>query len=124
MSNGSDIAAEIAAALAEASAAVGDGPLVVTILRNGQRSGPDNAPFIGPDLEYQVNALVGSYSAAERKDGLIEDTDIKLKISAGQGVEPTRADRVRISGNEYSVRNVVPLNPGGEALMYTLNLKA
>lgn len=126
MSFGSDIAAEIAAALAEGSAAVGDGPLVVTIVRQGAKSGPASAPTYGPDIEFSVNALLGEYTVFERSTGLIDDTDIKITVAAGQGVTPTNADTVRLLGDvePKQIKRVSPFNPGGETLLFELQVKS
>lgn len=123
MTNATDLAAEIATAFAEGSAAVGDGALTVTILRDGATTGPSYDPTIGPDAEYPVNALVGTFNVYERANSLVEANDIKITVAAGQGVEPTNADRVSLNGAEHAIKRVEPFNIGGPALYYTLHLK-
>lgn len=125
MTAGSDIAAEIAAAYGEATAAVGDGPLIVTILRDGAITGPSYEPVKGPDTEHPLNALIGEYSTYERQSSLVEATDVKIDVAAGQGVEPTNADRVRFPNEtkKHAIKRVEPFNIGGPALYYTLHLK-
>lgn len=124
MSNGTALATEIAAALAEGSAAVGNGPLRVTIVRQGAATGPSYDPAPGVDEEFQVDALISEYSAMERQSSLIEDTDIKMYVAAGQGVVPVAQDRVRINGSLHAVKTVSPLQPGGQALMYELQVQS
>ena len=124
MTNASDIQAEINAALAEATASVGNGPLQVTIVRKGARSGPDYEPVYASDTEHTVNGLIGSYTAFERSGGLIEQTDIKLTIAAGQGIDPTNADHVRIDDKIHEIKSVTPSKPAGEPLSYKLQVKS
>lgn len=124
MTLGAEIAAEVAAALGEASSETGDGELFATIIRPGAASGPDYNPTYTADIETPVNALIGSYSVAERAGGLIETTDIKLLVAAGQGVVPFDSDRVRLDGTVHEIKMVTPLKPGGVALMYELQVKS
>lgn len=124
MTNASNLAAEIAAALAEGSAAVGDGPLTVTIIRAGAPTGPSYDPTPGVDTAYPVNALVSEFSVMERNASLIDATDIKLLVAAGQGVVPTSQDRVTLNGKTRAIKNVAPLNPGGADLMYSLQVQS
>ncbi|MBO29091.1 MAG: hypothetical protein CML61_10125 [Rhodobacteraceae bacterium] len=95
---------------------------MVTILRKGASTGPSYEPTQSADIEYPVSALVGEYSVMERASSQIETTDIKLFIAAGQGVVPAAQDRVRIAGKVHFVKNVMPLQPGGEPLMYELQV--
>jgi hypothetical protein len=124
MTNATALAAEIAAALAEGSAAVGSGPLRVTIIREGEPSGPSYDPTSGIETEYPINALVSSYSTMERTSSLIDDTDIKLLVAAGQGVVPLTQDRLRMNGTYHAIKNVTPLQPGGQALMFELQVQS
>ncbi|QDP60551.1 MAG: hypothetical protein Unbinned338contig1000_44 [Prokaryotic dsDNA virus sp.] len=124
MTNASTLAAEIAAALAEGSAAVGDGPLTVTIIRAGETTGPSYDPTIGPDQTFTVNALVSEFSVMERNASMIDATDVKLLVAAGQGVVPTSQDRVTLNGKTRAIKNVMPLQPGGADLMYSLQVQS
>lgn len=124
MTNATDLAAVIAVAYGEASTAVGDGPLLVTILRDGAATGPSYEPMIGADVPFEnINALIGQFSTAERTASLIPDDDIKLDIAAGQGVVPTVADRVVLKGVTRAIKAVTPYNPAGEDLFYILQVK-
>jgi hypothetical protein len=126
MSNADDIAAQIAAALGQASEAVGDGPLLISVLRVGAMTGPAHKPTQGPDLVYpNVNALFQTYSTYERGSSLVESTDIKLLIGAGQGVTPETTDTIRFAGEmrKHVIKRIEPLQSGGVGLFYTLHLK-
>ena len=126
MSNGDDIAAQIATALGQASEAVGDGPLLISVIRPGTVSGPSHKPTYGPDLVFpNVNALFQTYSTYERGSSLVESTDIKLMIGAGQGVTPETTDTIRFAGKtrKHVIKRIEPLQSGGVGLFYTLHLK-
>lgn len=124
MTNATALAAEIAAALAEGAAAVGDGPLTVTIVRAGTPTGPSYDPTPGIDIEYPVTALVSTYSTMERTSSLIDATDIKLLVAAGQGVVPLTQDRVTLNGKTRAIKSVTPLQPGGQSLMFEVQVQA
>ena len=119
MTNGANIAAEISAALVEASSAVGDGPLTATILRSGVKTGPDYAPAFGPDVEYEFNAVIGRFNSDERSDTAVRSDDIKLLLGA-TGNTPVVGDSITVSGSEYDIYRVIPVATGGVYLMYTI----
>ena len=126
MSIGDDIAAQIAAALGEASAATGDGPLLVTVVRPGAVSGPSHKQVHGdPVLFPDVNALFNTYSTYERASSLVETSDIKLSVGANQGVVPDVTDTIRFAGEtkNHVIKRVEPKRIGNSDLAYTLHLK-
>ena len=123
MTAGTDIAAEIADALAEAGTAVGSGPLIATIKRKGAQTGPDYAPVYGPDIEYAFTVILGSFSNRERADTAILATDTKITASVGD-VIPAVSDRIAVQGDDYQVYGVDPLKPGGDVLMYKIWARA
>lgn len=126
MTNATDIAKQIADAFGEASAAVGDGPLLITIVRDGPRSGPSHKPIYGPDVLFEnINALIEEYSDYERSSSLVETSDIKIQIAADQGVVPETTDELRFAGEtiKHVIKRIDPFRIGGPALSYTLHLK-
>jgi hypothetical protein len=123
MSAGSDIAAQIAAALAEAGAAVGDGPLIGVIKRKGANTGPDNKPVYGPELTYNFTVILGSFSERERADTAIKATDTKITVSVG-AVVPAVSDKIAIQGVDYQIYGVDPLKAGGIDLMFKVWARA
>ena len=123
MTAGTDIAAEIAAGLAEAGTAVGSGPLIGTIKRKGLAHGPDYAPYYDPDIEYAFTVILGSFSNRERADTAILATDTKITASVGD-VIPAVSDRIAVQGDDYQVYGVDPLKPGGDVLMYKIWARA
>lgn len=123
MSNGSDIAAEVAAALADGSSSAGDGPLVATIVRRGAMTGPEYAPVYGPDTQHTCNVIVGSYSLRERVGTSIEASDLKVMASA-LDIEPNAADRIVIDGKSHEIVSATPTKPGGVVLYWTIQARA
>lgn len=123
MSAGTDIAAEVAAALGEAATATGDGPFTATIIRAGEPDKSTYPPTPGADIELPVRALVGSYSMRDRESSLIQAGDIKVMIEA-QGTVPKSSDKLRIDGGApYSIISVAPVQPGGVALYFTVQAR-
>ena len=123
MSNGTDIAAEIAVGLAEAGTATGSGPLSGTIKRKGAKTGPDYAPVYGPDTLHSFTVILGSFSNRERADTAILATDTKITASVGD-VVPAVSDKITVQGVDYQIYGVDPLKPGGDVLMYKIWARA
>jgi hypothetical protein len=126
MSNADDIAAQIAAALGQASEAVGDGPLLISIVRDGVATGPAHKPTYSDPVVYpNINALFETYSTFERSSSLVESTDMKLLIGAGQGVTPETTDTIRFAGEtrDHVIKRIEPEQPGGVGLFYTVHIK-
>lgn len=119
MSAGTDIAAEVRAALGEAATATGSGPLIGTIKRRGEATGPAYAPVYGPDTEHTCNVVLDTFSAREREGTSIAATDTKI-IASALDIEPTAADTIAVDGVSYEIVDAMPLNPGGVVLMWTL----
>ena len=123
MSAGTDIAAEVRAALGEAATATGDGPLIGTIERRGDRvGGTDFEPIYGPDVPHRCNVVLDTFTAREREGTSIASTDVKLLASA-LDIAPTAADTIEVDGKTYEIVDAMPLNPGGVALMWTLQAR-
>lgn len=124
MTNASDIAAEIGNALAEASAAVGDGVLYVTLIKPGALTGDYPHQTRRPDALYTFRGVVGSYSDRDRDGTAIRAGDVRVRLEAtGRNivddiatVEPETSDKLRVKGRTYSIVTVTPMMPGGEVL--------
>ena len=118
MSAGADIAAEIAAALAEAGAETGDGALIVTVEEPGATTGPDDN---GTATLHSVTAID---DRIQRRDGngTVTETVRVLTIDAVT-VEPQKGWRVQIGGVWHRIATVMPLAPGGVALLYDVELE-
>lgn len=119
--SGAQIAAEVAAALAEAGAATGNGPLV------GFMSAPEMGgnPWDGPDISpipVAVTVILDEWTSAEMKDLQILTSDKKVLVDA-TGPAPVTGGTLTINGKAHRIERVMPLAPGGEALMYTVHAR-
>lgn len=129
-----DIAAEIHAALIEAAEATGQGEYTATLTRPAAESGSD--PGAGtpwgdaatgsvqdPDA-FTVTVLDdGTKTRYSRDDGgaLIPRTVRVLTVSA-LGEAPQMGDRITLAGGTHEITAVEPLAPGGEALLFEVEL--
>lgn len=132
MSLGSDIAAEVKDALIEAATATGDGPLVCTI-RKASATGPEtpwDATEEGEPTLHEVYAIDSNERIRDASGTLTEETRRTLTIDA-TGVVPEIADEiaVAVAADEvdantafHEITDVRPLAPGGEALLYEVDL--
>jgi hypothetical protein len=137
MSNGSDIAEEIRAGIAEGGAAVGDGPNFCVIKRNNPLStlaeDPEEAetvPIESP-IYFEAEMIEGSAQAKDRDGTLIGVVHRKLTIAA-TSVTPLKSDliavRTRITDVDANtvfeeIASVDPLIVGGVALLFKVMLK-
>jgi hypothetical protein len=113
------IAAEVLAALQEAGAAVGDGPLVLMFTRKGEAANPWDAA--GAETTYELTAIdegikevYASGSAATRK--------ARFLMVDAIGTAPAIGDSVAIAGASHDVLAVMPEAPGGIALYYMVEI--
>lgn len=122
--SGTEIAAEIAASLREASAETGGGsPLTVALLRTVGTPATPWATGAGTSTDYILSAVVSSYSSRLIDGENIRMGDRKVMVEAGV-VVPTTADRIIIGATDYAIVSVQPLAPGGTDLAYTLQCRA
>jgi hypothetical protein len=120
MSAGTELAAEIKEALAEASAAIGDGPLVGVIKRKGAIvGGTVYAPTYGDPIFYNFNIVLGTFDEREREGTAIMSTDAKISCSVGETV-PVISDTISVGGVDYKLYGVTPVDTGGVDLMFKL----
>lgn len=114
--SGEDLAAEVAAALREAGAAVGDGALLATLTRTPQKVNPWDAAPADPTT-HSVAVVVAAYSTGQVDGTLIQAQDRRVLIEAA-GVSPAAHDMLTIGGVVYNIITVATLAPGGVDLMY------
>jgi len=106
------ITAEVGDALAEVGQSA-------HIRRKGTATGPAYAPVYGPDTLHSFTAIVGDWTARDRDGTSIAATDIKITASV-MDISPTAADTVVIAGVEYEIVTAMPLQPGGEVLLWEI----
>jgi len=124
MSNGSDIAAEIATGLAEAGTDAGDGPLVATVNREPIDSpvNPwDEISEIEPTT-YDIIVIRDSWKFGEIDGTKIRADDLKLMMQSGI-VTPTTADTITIADVTYQIINVMPEAVAGVDLYYMIQAR-
>jgi hypothetical protein len=121
--SGAQIAAEVNAALAEASIATGDGTLTVMLLEPAaQPANPWDSPA-GAPTEHEVNAVISDYPLSMIDGTLIRQGDKRLMISA-TGPAPKVNWRVISGAVNYAILTVREIGPGGVALYYELQVRA
>ena len=124
MSNGSDIAAEIATALADVGNDAGAGPLVATIKRAQLDSAANPwEPISEVDpTEYEINVIRDAWTRSELTGTSILATDLKLMASAGV-VVPEIADTITLGDETYNIMSVMPEAVGGVDLFYIIQAR-
>jgi hypothetical protein len=134
--SGAEIAAEVAAALAEAGEAVGTGPYTCTIRRASAEPDEPQTPWDDPadpvntPQLFQVTAIEGVQDVRDTTGTLIGVQKRTLTIDA-TGVQPIKSDTIAcgvapgdVDGNTAfeEILAVKPLAPGGTALLFELEL--
>lgn len=120
--SGAAIAAEVAAALAEAGAAVGDGSLGAVIKRQGAWTGPEWDRVPGAITQYPVTVLDLNINVRDASGTLTGEIRRKLLIEAVD-VVPEKGDVIELLGVDHTVDTVETLAPGGVALLYKVMLE-
>ncbi len=118
MSNGSDIASEIEAALIEAGEATGDGEFTGTLIQKSANTGTGYSPVYSDPTETTVAIVVSSYSKFLIDDKTIKANDREILITAAAGVTPAAKDHLKIGDDTYMLITVDPVSPGGTDLLY------
>lgn len=120
--SGKAIAAKIAGALDEASAAIGKKEFRVTFIRPGPTTGPTYAPVPGTPTRHQLRGVRGKFHRDEIDGTLIQRGDVRFTVEA-TSIVPATSDKVEIDGKPYSVIDVDQVSPGGEALLYKVQVR-
>jgi len=115
--SGASIAAEVAQALAEVANDVGDGNFVVTLKQVASPPvNPWDAPA-GAPTETELPAVIGMYARSQIDGTIIQQGDRRVLI-ASQGVTPSTADTLEISGTDYRIINVEEIAPSGVPIYF------
>ena len=122
--SGSQIAAEVAAALREVARDVGDGAFIVTLLRGpDEPETPWDAGNYGEPQDYELPALVQNYGGKGFDgqaiiDGTLIQADDKRVLLPATGPQPTTSDRLLIGGVSYAIVSIRETAPSGVAIYY------
>jgi hypothetical protein len=131
VSAGTDIAAEIAAALVEAGEATGDGALVCTL---EQKTGGTEDPRTGPVATVTLSELVAVDFPVKIRDqaGMLVGHTVRTLTVNATGATPRKNDRVAVGvapdvadedSDWHRITEVRPLAPTGVALLYELEIE-
>lgn len=117
--SGASIAAEVSAAIAQASAEVGNGTaLQGTITRAGSPSGvfPFD-PVSGSSTPCTL--ILSQFSDNDRAGGDVRVGDVRAMIATdGLTLDPSNGDRLTVAGRSYNLVTVSPYKPGGVVLYW------
>ena len=123
MSNGTDIAAEIAAALREVGEATGEGPLVVTLIKPGVNGGPEWDPQPGPPTEHPIIVMDENSMRRDITGTIIGEAAHVLTVSTEGGIAPAMEDTIRMpDGRTLGITEVAAFAPGGVVLFYEVKV--
>lgn len=128
------IADEIAAALAEAGEATGNGPLLCRLRRPATETGEDAGTPWGnaatgtppePD-EFTVTALEDEAKTRYSKsdDGALIPRRVRVLTVSATGEAPKVGDTIVLPDGEHVIDMVEPTAPAGVALMFEVEIKA
>lgn len=122
--SGAEIATEVAAALAEVGDATGDGPLIGTLFRKGVEYGSEHSPSMTDPTPHAVTLVIDEFTLMEQAQNSVEIGDKKLLMAAdGLAITPSTEDWLEVGDVEYTIENIVSLEPGGVAVMYTIQAR-
>lgn len=87
--------------------------LDAVLTRDGAPTGPAYDPTPGAPVTYPCKAIVETYSAFYRAQGLVEASDRKvLVLAASLGVKPLPGDRITVQGITFTAQ-AVSTDPAG-----------
>jgi hypothetical protein len=123
MTAGSDIAAEVSAAIAEAGAATGDGPLFATISRPGIADETTYPVTPAAATTHTCTVVLTEYSDRDRNGTNIRVGDIKALIAPDAESDPRNGDSLIVGGKTYKMVNVMAVKPGGIVLLWEVQCR-
>lgn len=122
---GTDIAEEVAAAIAEAGAETGDGaPLRGAIVRLTPADESTYPPAPMAEAEHACTLIFGRYGARDRDGTNITERDVKVMISPDAETDPRNGDKLRVGSETYSLIDVQAVKPGGTVLMWACQARS
>ena len=117
----SSIIADVQAALREAGAETGNGPLVASLQPAVIGSTPWATPGT-PPAPVDVVVIVDTFKRHEIDGSRILSGDKKIMVEPGV-IAPRVGDILTVSGKAHRLEQVWPLAPAGEALLYTVQAR-
>ncbi len=123
MSAGTDIAAEVSAAIAEAGAATGDGELTGTISRPGVADESSYPVTPAAPTTFACTLILLEYSDRDRDGTNIRIGDLQALIAADAESDPRNGDSLIVSGKTYRMLAVNAVKPGGGVLMWDVQCR-
>jgi hypothetical protein len=80
---------------------------------------------VGTPIDYPIKAILQNYTDTERTNTLIEQGDRKIVFAAnGLTVIPNTGDEIIIiDAAPWSIVNVMPVEPGGIPIVYTVQVR-
>ena len=93
-----------------------------TIIRPGTLDDTVYPPTVGASTSHSCTVVIDSYSAMDMASNAgIQAGDVKLLVSVPSlDIVPGSGDNVKIGSETYSVVNVTTTQPGGVAVLYTI----
>jgi len=124
--SGAAIAAQVAAAYAEAGREAGDGTgaVYVTITRTGQPTGPEWNPTPGAPVNHTFTAKPSSGQAYTQRTGLALGAGelVYSLVNHGVTITPSTSDVLRISGANWPVQEVIPIDSAGFVISWLVKV--
>lgn len=119
--SGPEIAAEVAAALAEAGVEVGSGPHVVSLEKPGAPSGPEWDRTPGAPFAHDLTVIEDSVGVGDGNGSLVARAARTLLVAVADA-EPEETDTILIDGARMKIAAVRPLAPAGVVLLWEVDL--
>jgi len=123
--SGAAIAAEVALAYAEAGREAGDGvgAVSVTISRPGTPTGPEWAPVPGTPVVHTFTAKPAAKAYTQRTGMALGAGELVfLLVNYGVTIAPSTSDVLTISGANWPVQEVIPMDSAGFVISWLVKV--
>jgi len=123
--SGARIAAQIARAYDQAGRAAGNGngAMSVRITRTPPVSGPEWAPVFGTPVNHDFVAKPSSKTYTQRTGlSLGEKERVYSLVNHGVTITPSTSDVLTVDGVNWSVKEVIPMDPAGYVLSWLVKV--
>lgn len=120
--SGSQIAADVNAALAEVALEVGNGSFSITLVEPVNTKADPWSDGARTNNEYEVNALIDEYAQSMIDGTLIQKGDKKFLI-AGTAPDIQENWQIISNGSTYNIVNIMKLAPSGVTILYEVQAR-